>query len=93
MGDRFQQDEVALDKVYCDGFQVTPNDSIVFSQPTRALWIGSTGNVRVELIGYSDGTITSNVIIYNVQAGTELAVRAQRVYSTNTNAGLITALY
>lgn len=90
MADRFQQDEVLLGDVLCDGFAVTPSNTTVFSQATRSLWIGGAGNVSVELIGYS-GTSTTNVVFYNVPAGTMLNVRAQRVYSTNTTATLITA--
>lgn len=46
----------------------------------RALWVGTTGNVKVDT---SDGdTITIN----NVQDGTVLPVRVTKVYQTGTTA-------
>jgi len=51
------------------------------------LYIGGTGNVRVLTIGGDD------VIFYGVPAGTTLQVKVRQVFSTNTSATNIVALW
>jgi len=66
---------------------VTPNDSVDLTSTTRGLYIGSAGDVKVDMLG--DGTVT----FVAVQTGTILPVRATRVYSTGTDATSIIALW
>lgn len=54
---------------------------------TRGLYVGGSGNVRVKM---ADG---ADVIFYSVPAGTVLPIQIDRVYSTNTTATLMTALF
>lgn len=62
---------------------VTPNDSTDF-EACRALWIGTAGDVTVDLIG--DGTTkVENVTFANVPVGF-FPVKATRVYETGTDA-------
>ena len=54
---------------------------------TRALWVGTTGNVKVTLL--SGSVVTFN----NVQDGTVLPVRAVLVWKTGTTASDMVALW
>ena len=68
-------------------FEVTPNDSDVLAQTTRALWVGATGTVRVR-------TLLGQVVsLVGVPTGTLLPVRCDRVYSTGTTASSIVGFY
>jgi len=67
---------------------VTPNDSTDLSNAASALWIGSTGNIKVDL--KSNGTgITFNALT----AGYLLRARVKKVYATGTTASSIIALW
>lgn len=66
---------------------VTPNDSTDIAQ-TRALYIGGAGNVKVDMTGG-----TSAVTFTGATAGSILPIRCTRVYSTDTTATSIVALY
>ena len=66
---------------------VTPSDSVSFDQPTRALYVGASGNVNIVQI---DG---STVVFVGVQGGSILPVRAIRVNSSSTTASSIVALF
>jgi hypothetical protein len=91
MADRFELFPPLLDSPYFDGFEVTPSDSTVFSQPTRAIYVGSTGNLKLDLIGY-DGT-PKTLTFNGVVAGSLLKFRVVKVYSSDTTAGGIVGLY
>lgn len=67
------------------GAAVTKSDSTVFT-PTRALWVGGTGDVVVTFI---DGT--SPITLSAVPAGTLLPIEVTQVLNATT-ATLITAL-
>ena len=66
---------------------VTPSDSTTLL-PTRALFIGGAGNVKVDMA--DTGTA---VTFTNVQAGTILPIQVVKVYSTDTTATDIVALF
>lgn len=68
---------------------MTPHDTtrIDTSYPIRGLYVGGTGNVRVDTAGGdTDVTFTS------VPAGTVLPIQAIRVKSTGTTATNIVAM-
>jgi hypothetical protein len=67
------------------GVAVTPSDSTVLPM-TRALYVGTAGNVRVD-------DINDTVTYTNVQAGSILPVQVSRVRATGTTASNIVALY
>ena len=68
---------------------VTPSDGAPLPNGiARALFIGTTGNVRV---GVSRGD-TTGVLFKNVPSGTVLPVQAWQVFATNTTATDIVAL-
>lgn len=67
------------------GVAVTPSDSTVFYN-TRALYIGTGGNVTVEDI--------NGIVTYaNVPSGSVLPVQVKAVRAANTTATNIVALY
>ena len=66
---------------------VTPNDSTDLTNTARALYIGTTGNVKV------DTAAGDTVTFYSVPAGGILPVRVKRVYSTGTTASNITSIF
>lgn len=69
------------------GAAVTPSDATVLDPTTRALWIGTTGDLAVRTIG--GDTIT----LANVQNGTLLPLAVDQVLSTGTTASDIVALW
>ena len=72
---------------------VTPSDTVNIPSVTGGsnngcvLYVGGAGNLRVLTIGGDD------VLFSNIQAGSFLPVQVQRVYSTNTTATGIVALW
>lgn len=66
---------------------VTPSDATVLDT-TRALYVGTGGNVAVYMAGK-----TTSVVFPNVQDGSILPIRVDRVLSTSTTASNIVALY
>lgn len=66
---------------------VTPSDSVDLELVSRGLWVGTGGNLALEM---QDG---SSVTITNVADGTLLPFRVLRVNATGTTASGIIALY
>lgn len=91
MADRFEKFPALLEGLARDGFDITPNDSTDFSQPTRALWVGGDGDVKVDLVGY-DGT-PKTLTFKGAAAGSLLPFRIQRVYATGTTATDLIGVY
>lgn len=85
--DKFGNYQVALEAPYTGGFPITKSDVTVFSQPTRGIWVGGTGDLAVT---YLDGTTD---IIQAVPAGMMLRIRATQVLNTGTTATKISGLY
>lgn len=69
-----------------NAFAVTPSDSADLPAPARALYVGGSGNVRINDTG--NGAVT----FVGVAAGSILPVMARRVYATGTTATNIVAL-
>ena len=87
MADRYRKEYGVLDSICFDGFAITANNTNTFSQPTRAIYVGGSGNVTVQMIGYNN----SNTVLSfnNVVAGTILPIRTQVVYANSTATGLV----
>lgn len=62
------------------GFAVTPNDSTDLAVPTRGLYVGAAGDVKVTMI--SGETVT----FVGLSAGIIHPICARRVWSTATTA-------
>lgn len=67
---------------------VTKSDSTIVG-PTRAIYVGGTGDVAV--IMWGDNTATA-VVFKAVPVGTFLPINVQKVMSTNTTATQMVAL-
>ncbi len=85
--DYFKDLPVTLTSPASDAMAVTPDDAQLLGCVSRAIYVGHTGNVSIEMAG---GQI---VDFDNVQGGTVLAVRAHRVRATGTTAAGIVALW
>lgn len=61
---------------------VTPNNNCndQFAQPNRGIWVGASGNLRVQT--YGGETLT----IVGIQSGTLLPLVVKCIYSTSTTA-------
>lgn len=91
MADRFRTQSPTLESPAGYAFAVTKSDSTIFAQPTRSLYVGTGGNVKVMMF---NKTNANTVLTFaNVQSGTILPIRVQRVYSGNTTATSIIGLY
>jgi hypothetical protein len=67
---------------------VTPSDTTdLTTAPTKGLYIGGSGNVKVDM---SDGT---TVTFTDLAAGVIHPISCKRVYATDTTATLILAVY
>lgn len=75
------------------GVAVTPTNNTAIP-PTRALYIGGTGDVVVKFVDNGDPTVAGGTVtLSSVAAGTILPVQVNCVNATNTTATLIVALY
>ena len=70
---------------------VTPSDSTNFGFVTKGLYVGTAGDVSVEVVGEGDSTKTT--VFAGVLGGTILPVQITRVNSTSTTASNMVALY
>lgn len=63
------------------------SDTVDLTNATRAIYTGSGGSIKVDLVGSGTVTFTS------VPAGTLLPIRVKRLYSTGTTATDVIGLY
>lgn len=87
MSDKFYKQFTNIDSIAYDAFSITPSDSTVFTQPTRAIYIGSSGNLHVEMLSY-DGSNTEITFVSAV-AGSILPIRVQKVFADSTAGSLV----
>lgn len=80
MPDRFQNASPSLSGPASHGFAVTPHDTNLLSETTRALYVGAAGTLAVVLASGASITFTG------VASGTVLPVRANKVMATGTSA-------
>lgn len=80
-----------------DAVAVTPADADLANTPTRGLYVGTTGNMKVTMYGGIDkdgNAVTGQAVTFNtIPAGAILPLRVVRVWSTGTTASNIIALY
>lgn len=79
---------VTSDSPAVDAVAVTPHDTNDLAAPTRALYVGTGGDVEVIMLNGS-----SAVVFANVPSGAILPIRVSRVLDGNTGADDILALY
>lgn len=66
---------------------ITPNDSADLARPTRAVYVGTSGDLKVTDI--SGNTVT----LYDLAAGMFHPIRVVRIFSTGTTASDIAVIY
>lgn len=99
MADRFGAFAASLESPAANGFAILPSDTTLFDNITRAIYVGTPGNVRVNFATYSAANnltgVTPNTYVdfVNVPAGVTLAVRAKGVQATGTTANSMVGLY
>ena len=69
--------------------EITPHDTNLVTT-TRALYVGTGGNVKVEMLDIDGGSAVS---FLNVPDGTLLPLRVIRVHATGTTASDIVGLW
>lgn len=90
MPDRFSNDEVLLGHPQVDAISITPNDTTTLANATRALYVGTGGNVAVQMLGWDSNT---QITFVNVANGQVLPIRVDRVLATGTTGNDIIGLY
>jgi len=86
MPDRFLNTSPSLSGPATHGFAVTPHDTNLLSETTRAVYVGSAGSLAVQL---ASGAV---ITFAGVSSGTMLPVRASKVMATGTSAADILGL-
>lgn len=66
---------------------VVTSNSVTYESPTRGVYVGVGGNVKVDMV--SGGTVT----FVGVPAGSLLPIQVERIYATGTTATNMVALY
>lgn len=84
--DNFSRQQTLTGDPATNAVLITPSDSTDLVAVTRAVYIGTTGNMKVTM--QDSGT----VLFTGIPAGTTLPIRVSRIWSTTTTASTIIAL-
>jgi hypothetical protein len=84
--DNFSRQQTLTGDPATNAVLITPNDSTDLVAVTRAVYVGTTGNMKVTM--QDSGT----VLFTGIPAGTTLPIRVSRIWSTTTTASTIIAL-
>lgn len=86
MPDRFADHAPSLQSPATTGFAVTPADGTDLPEVTRAIYVGTSGDVAAVLASGAE------LIFTGVAGGTVLPVRLRRIKATGTTAGTLVGL-
>lgn len=81
MKDRFETRSAGISASAVDGFAITPNDAVELDEITRAIFVGTAGDVAIVLASNTE------LLFKNVASGTILPIRARFINATGTSAG------
>jgi hypothetical protein len=70
-----------------DAAPVAPNDSAELTHVTRALYVGSAGDVRLRMLGGGEVTLKG------LTQGSLIPIRAVQIYATGTTASALVGLW
>ncbi len=90
MSDKFDKHSPGLTSPAGNGQPVAPSDSAMLPTHSRALFVGTSGHLAVELVGNAEGEV---LVLQNVQAGMIYPLRVRKVRATGTTAGGILSLW
>lgn len=86
MSDEFSGHETGLTTPAVRAADIVPSDSVALPVASRAIYVGTAGNVRIRLVSGDLVTLT------NVQAGSFYPIRVAQVLATGTTAAGLVAL-
>ena len=86
MTDRFADFQPSLSGPASTGFSVAPNDAADLPEATRALYIGTGGNLAVTMLSGAE------LVLAGLPDGSLLPLRVVRVRATGTTAAAIVGL-
>lgn len=81
-------DGVPLDVPGESAYAVTPSNSVDLAFPTRGIYVGATGDVRVNMV-----TTGTAIDFLSLAAGVLHPLRVSRIYASGTTATGIVAVY
>lgn len=87
MPDRFKGHQPGLNSPAAGANAIIPSDADTLSTVTRAIFVGTAGNLRVTMI--EGDTVT----LKNLAAGVIYPLRCTKVLATSTTAADLVALY
>ena len=86
MQDAFADHAVGLTAPATHAATISPLDAVDLARATRAIYVGQTGNVRVQ-------TTSGDIVTFaNLQAGVLYPIRVARVFQTGTTAADLVGL-
>ena len=85
--DTFANSSSGINSAPTHAFAVTPDNSNDLAFVTRAIYVGGTGTLKVDMLGGETITFTA------LAAGVFHQIRATRIYATGTSATTIIGLY
>ena len=85
MTERYENRGYALDPIM-DGEAVSPSDSVDLTDNTRGLYVGVSGDVKVNL------ELGATITLVGLAAGVIHPIKVRRVWATGTDATSIVAL-
>lgn len=85
--DRFEPVSDSLIAPARQAFAIVPDDVADLPQVTKAVYVGSGGDIAIRAIGSAD-----DVVLRNVAAGSVLAIRLRAVRVTGTTASNLVGL-
>jgi hypothetical protein len=86
--DKFVNFQPGLQTPVRNSFVISPNDTTELPFVTRAIYVGSTGDITARL-----ADDTASVTFKAVPVGTMLPIRARQIYVTGTGAALLVGFY
>ena len=84
--DNFSRQQTLTGDPATNAVLITPDDATDLVSVSRAVYVGTTGNMKVTM--QDSGT----VLFTGIPAGTVLPIRVTRIWSTTTTASTIIAL-
>lgn len=85
--DNFNAELVQLHSPAESAAAITPHDTNNLPNFTRGIYVGTAGNLKVEMIG------GQTVTFANVAAGMTYPLRVRKVFATDTTAAALVALW